>query len=549
MPAFQSAAWINIGMVTLTRELVRQTSSVNTKERDPNYPPSVQLTSAQIAPVLAAFEQAANVDSNNGTVRWSLVRADLAMNDLRAAADAVAKIKDQVSRNPFLYLDALGTFDRSNDSQNVIALYESVPPPKRTQTISDTIAIAYLRVTPKALEKALVLRPDDLFINYQLERQARQSGDTGHGEFFRRALTHFALNAIFPADTRLQAYVAQTIPDLLAEQIWNRGMTLNVVAYLVWQHPDAPMVSQVLKNLIARYPTDPDWMFLLAELDHRRGDIDLATQEYQRVLQIKPDYAEAYLRLGLVIEAQCPITRADCSWILPQAAQWYENYHKLVPEDLSGLEKLIQVNRVLGKPVADLQADLDNIADDRRFVAQKLGVPVESIALGQNLVENSNFAQWSGEAPENWRFLDYLGHGVKDGLYEGGKDRLVPGAPARLVALWGGSLPDGSTTYAEYFGKSFVVTENQYLVTVTYRTWNVMDGKGAVFVGDYTRLGGNVLAAFPLPPSNGVLRTVRVLAKGSPSQVQMTPLVRNVGLGQFWFSQVQVRSVMINVIQ
>jgi tetratricopeptide (TPR) repeat protein len=58
----------------------------------------------------------------------------------------------------------------------------------------------------------------------------------------------------------------------------------------------------LLERLIERYPAEPDWPFYLAELYHRRGDLDRAEAAYRQVLETDPDYAQAYLRLGMIYE-------------------------------------------------------------------------------------------------------------------------------------------------------------------------------------------------------------------------------------------------------
>jgi len=90
----------------------------------------------------------------------------------------------------------------------------------------------------------------------------------------------------------------------LEKGVWDREKTLNVVSYLVWQHNTAAGMVQLLEDLIARYPTQPDWPFYRAELYHRRGDLDQAETVYEQVLEVDAEYAQAYLRLGMVYEAR-----------------------------------------------------------------------------------------------------------------------------------------------------------------------------------------------------------------------------------------------------
>ena len=63
-------------------------------------------------------------------------------------------------------------------------------------------------------------------------------------------------------------------------------------------------MKQLLEQTIERYPAEPDWSFYLAELYHRRGELDQAEAIYRQVLALDPNYAQAYLRIGMLYEAR-----------------------------------------------------------------------------------------------------------------------------------------------------------------------------------------------------------------------------------------------------
>ena len=152
------------------------------------------------------------------------------------------------------------------------------------------------------LERASTLRPGDLYVNYHLWRQGLENDDPANAAVYSETLIYFPLEAVHPGDDRLLDYVADVIPALLDDGLWSREKTLNVVSFLVWQHNRATGAERLLKQLMERYPADPDWPFYLAELYHRRGDLERAEAAYRQVLAMDPNYAQAYLRMGMIYE-------------------------------------------------------------------------------------------------------------------------------------------------------------------------------------------------------------------------------------------------------
>jgi tetratricopeptide (TPR) repeat protein len=216
-----------------------------------------------------------------------------------------------------LYSDVLTALSHGGQPEGVIAFYNSAPPLRRTQAISDTVALAYLDLLTarleggetgeqgevrQELERARALRPGDLYASYHLWRQARQSSDPAVATVYSETLIYFPLEAIHPADERLLEYVADVIPALLEDGLWDREKAGNVVSFLVWQHSQATGTERLLEHLLERYPAQAQWPFYLAELYHRREDLDQAEAVYRQVLEIDPGYAQAYLRLGMICE-------------------------------------------------------------------------------------------------------------------------------------------------------------------------------------------------------------------------------------------------------
>ncbi len=123
----------------------------------------------------------------------------------------------------------------------------------------------------------------------------------------RGQMQHFALESVaVPSSTLLPSYLANAMLSLAADGTWTRETLLNVVGYQVWQFAEgAPGqgTEQLLQTLVERRPEDLELRFYLAELYHRRGDLDQAEANYRRVLEKAPGQPAAMARLGMVKDA------------------------------------------------------------------------------------------------------------------------------------------------------------------------------------------------------------------------------------------------------
>lgn len=307
-PALMSTMWGNAVMLMLHDEFVPQADFA------PGTYPVYEVSSEALTTACAmqSLRRAAELEECSLSARWALGRAALAVGDVETAADALGPLTGRVRGNPLLYYDAMIALSYGGQPGDVIALYESAPPLQSTQTISNAVALAYLeriQVTgmqggEEAIARAAELRSGNLYVNYCLWRAAMADRDVEAAAVYGQKLSYFPLEAMHPADERLLDYVADAIPDLLKEGLWDRSKTLNVVSFLVWQHNSAVGVERLLEQLIERYPTDPDWFFYLAELYHRRGDLERAEAAYQQALALDQNYAPAYLRIGMLYEAR-----------------------------------------------------------------------------------------------------------------------------------------------------------------------------------------------------------------------------------------------------
>jgi len=500
-----SAMLVNVGMVMLRDELIGQADFA---------PGTYQIYEAldettATTRAMQSIGRAMALDEDSLPARWALGRAALAVGDVGTATDALEALTPRVRQDPMLYQDVLTAFSYGGHSEEVIALYEAFPPLEHTQVISDVVALAYLerdegvakRSGDVTLARVAMLRPGDLYVNYQRWRAAIAAGNVEAVAAYSETLAYFPLEAVHPADERLLDYATEVIPALLEEGLWDREKTLNVLSFLVWQHNQATSVEQLLKRLIEHYPTEPEWSFYLAELYQRRGDLDQAKAMYQRVLEVDPGYAEAYLRLGMVAPARCEEQGASCEGLL-EAAEWYKQYYEMAPDDLLVSKKLADIPETLGRFRG---------SDDSEVIQNILDSSISSISWNCTPVVSKNSSQ-----------LVFLGEDDLQGL------------PAlRLCGFWF-SENRGGTLY-DYWTDIYLPGYLEEIeLVLAYKS--VFDGE--VFLGVS---GGSPWSVFhtmyiqPFP--------VQIEKRGAvlPGQ-DLGVLLRPRGVGNIWISKLIVAS-------
>jgi hypothetical protein len=340
-------------------------------------------------------------------------------------------------------------------------------------------------------------------------------------------------------------------------------------------------------------PAEPFWPFYLAEVHHRRGDLEQADVSYRQVLARDPDYAQAYLRLGMIAEARSKTLDSESGFHLTQAAGWYDQYHELAPGDLLGLKRLAKVCAALSEagieeeschtaalrvisselraapPASGLQLAsapdvllaeaLQARADDRRLVADLLGIPIENVELGPNLVENDGFEELKDGSPSRWVWLPMVGGASQsDASFAGGDDEWLSfegqGA-ARIEGLWVqpqvGTRPviagfwhwDDAERKLQSIG---LRTGGPYLFSLYYRTRETSQGGASILLSH----NPDALWAdfYDLPDTRETWR--RFVAIGwnrTGAEVAIHPLVSSSGPGSVVFDAVQVRRVQLAV--
>jgi cytochrome c-type biogenesis protein CcmH/NrfG len=483
-PALMSAMWGNVGMLLLRDGLMTQ----------PDFAPGTYPVYRALAEIPAtgrmmqSARRAVALDGDNLSVQWALGRAALAVGDVETAADALRPLMGTAGDNPLLYYDVLTALSYAGRHEDVITLYESSSPMQHTQAVNDAVALAYLeRVREaggeggeEAIERAAQLRPADLYVNYYLWRTAMEAGDVEAGSVYSETLVYFPWEAIHPVDERLLSGVADAVPDLLAEGLWDRDKTLNVISFLMWQHSEATGVERLLERLIERYPTEPDWLFYLAELYYHRGDLERAEVVYRQVVTTDPEYVQAYLRLGMVSESRASGSAND-QW-LQEAIKWYRQVHEMASDDLLGLKRLAEACAAMeGAGVEDENCHqaAERVLEDQR----NRGVE-DREDEGKSEVRDLQFASRNSPAEVLWtEWLEQVATAEPEHLvaqeldsgwtflgYDVDENRLIRGEPVDLLLYWvgpvsanAGSEQDGWYRAGERWGQVLGGVQNLVL--------------------------------------------------------------------------------------
>ncbi len=436
----------------------------------------------------------------------------MAAGDLQAAKQTLAQFQTRPIQNPLLYGDILMTYRELGDYQAIVDFYRQFPIPVATESISETIASAYMNVGgPDAPSGVLGLRPGDLWATYQYWRQATQNGDADEIVRYASALSRFSTDAIAPSNsTRLDAAL-RILPELVAEGIWDLPTLTNVVAYLVWKYPDRESVEDLIKDLSTRYPDNEKWPLYLGEFYYRNGRFDAAATLYLHAQTLNPQSVEVVSSLSRLANTVCRQQDALC-------------------ENLS---------------VWAVDSIVANHADsDLKFVAATLGIDPGDIWIGPNLVENGDFGEWQGDTPEGWRFETYAGSDPDNALYVAGRDSLFSESPsARILALRGGRLSDSTMTLGEYLGPQIIADGSRYLIRITYRTDGFREGSPLILLGDYNHVGGDIILMETLASAQEVAATTRFLTPASVPGTPLLPVIRNWGRGQLWIDSIEVHPI------
>ena len=150
LPLIGVLALINQGNVLIVHTTFSVQQSVDLYHRWTPQPEEVLLQKAS-----RLFELAARLAPSDPTVQWGHGRVALATGRVTHAAALLSADASVLRQNPPRYLDTILAYSRAGADDQVIALYEQIPPPEANEVISDTVALAYLHRARTGLQVGL----------------------------------------------------------------------------------------------------------------------------------------------------------------------------------------------------------------------------------------------------------------------------------------------------------------------------------------------------------------------------------------------------------
>jgi len=502
---------------------------------------------------IASLHQALVYTPTRIHVRRLLARAYVSQGQLEAALALLEEVTATDPVPPMVYLEIGDLYDLQGDSEHAVAYYER----GRVGTRVVPLTANYLKLAQAYLEEGdghsairtwqavLRINPDNLYALMQLIAMHQELGDEATAASYTRRAQQFAAAAAeVQQDFRLAEYQGEAMAALVEQGIWDRAMLLNLVSYQVWHYNEGVeslMTARVLETVLSHWPDDPDLLFYRAELYHRQGDATRAEAGYQRALAADASYAPVYLRLGMLAEHDCAA-----------AIQWYERYQALQPTDLLGAQRLLAAYEACGQaPPLDLQAFVTRQCDLQQIAANLLGVSPDALSLGQNLVPNGAFEDWSAAELAGWAWSAMFNRTpFAEALFYGGAetlDSLHGERHARIYGVWvaepeaGQSRARAGYWWNEQPGVS-LQSGGTYLISFYYRTTQ-MDSQDATIwlTGEHEIFWRNDRQ---LPPTEGAWQHfVAIGTNRSAEAVTVRPLVRSFGSGVVAFDAVGVYEV------
>jgi len=411
------------------------------------------------------------------------------------------------------------------------------------------------------LERVLVIWPHSLYALQQLVELG--DGNKAQTIATQDKLRYFDLVSLeLRGDPLLDRYDAMAMSSLVREGIWERDAILNIASFLVWQD-QSTRTQGLLQALLEEWPEDADLWFYLGDLYYRRGDLNKAQGIYQHVIELNSMYARAYLRLGMVAETNYQSYRVKT--FLREAVHWFETYRQMRPNDLLVLKRLGEAYQALGevRKAQEIKEKLRLRTDDQAIVAELLGIPVNGVNVGENLLQNQGFEirqdleeqkpEDGKPAPDSWEWRYMANWGPYDSaLLTGGVDDLehYDGQRAlRLNGFWVKGKPGLHKARAGYRyvgGVLELKSDTPYVLSLYYRTKYIGGETPTVWASNSREIG--FVRDQRLPNTDGDWRKVAVVGwtgNIDNAREEIALLLRIWGMGEIEFDEVSLREISL----
>ncbi len=394
----------NLAMVRFADSLYQAAEGGTTDFKSESLPWFLVQTTALDEELIPLLNSATAFDPANKTLIWTLGRVLLASQKAYDAGEILTPLANQNAANPLVYHELIYALSLSGQHSQVVSLFNQNPELPETDYTNDMVAYALLeQAGGQSLDAVVELRPLDIYANYILWKESEQK-DTA----YRDNLTRFDYTAVSPIDDRLLLPLFNVIPALLEVGVWDFELTTRVVSFLVWKYPQMPGVQDLLDELVKLYPQQSTFRYLLGELSHRQGNLDIARENYEFSFTLDRNQTDAAYQLWLIAE-----NLGD-----QQTASYWHN----------------QLEEVVGDAVF-----LANESVWEALVAQTYNLPADNLQLGFNMLPEGDFEKQEGERLQSWHEVDSRKRNSNEALFLSGLDSLLTSGgkyAARIDGLW-----------------------------------------------------------------------------------------------------------------
>lgn len=500
---------------------------------------------------ISNFEMALHFEPKNPLTIRRLAQTYLWTNRLDQALEAAQLAQSLAPNDPLTYLTLGDVHDHNGNVEQAIRYYEAgLAGNRRAKLTVNYLQLADQLWRNKEQEAAAAIWRDkvigtgygDLYANWRLAQY--YAGDKETSEIYKEGVRYFPLESVAASpDRRLDRYQAAAFMGAVEIGLWERQKLLNIVGYRVWQD-QSQATEYLLRSLLSKNPDDADLRFYLGEMYHRRGDWEQADIAYRSVLDIDSNFAQAYLQMGIMAEARSTEKGFEHE-SLTEAMGWYEQYYQMAPNDLLGLQKLIEIYEMQEKQEAvALRADLESKTDnEERLIAETLKIDLHSFELSHNLLDDITFKDNVLIQDTDWESSVWLGVNRDNALFFNGQDKQGENDVARITTLW---LRSPIDAYADY-GQTIVLKANTfYVLSFYYKTNNFQEGSAFVGLLEWTSQPRYTFTHSYLSDTEGTWQKMVYIGNSYQHPLGVRLILRNWGAGNVWFDQVELRQVNVH---
>jgi tetratricopeptide (TPR) repeat protein len=177
---------------------------------------------------------------------------------------------------------------------------------------------------------------------------------------FALAYLRLAFTQTNPSDFRAQLQKASALADSVSE-----GERLWILAVEAGNQGNPAKALELLQQLVAAYPNDERAHFLLGGNYFGRQDLAKAIEEYEKAVEINPEFAAPYNQLGYA--------RRN-SGNTAEAEQAFKKYIELLPNNPNPYDSYAEFLLATGRYDASIDSYQKALSVDPHFVASYIGI-------------------------------------------------------------------------------------------------------------------------------------------------------------------------------